>query len=310
MVHETIHPAVFDELQTQFATLEQNRELVETFNFVAREEARRELKLLIIDRLDRLIDDADKGEKKRLRALKRPVLRLMSLFEQANEQLFGAYRAQMRGGNYVPSDVLERFSAFIEIDPRDEWADPPPYDHLDTLVDGLLRVVLTPRAQRQPDPEMVYYQPTPARIVVDMVHRLSLGPDDVFYDLGSGLGRAPILVALTSEARAKGVEIEPAYVAYAQRRVKDLDIPRVEFITADARDVRYADATVFFLYTPFKGKILQRVLELLRHEARQRRVRVCTYGPGTLEVMEQGWVVSGDGPEPDIHRVAILERTV
>jgi hypothetical protein len=266
------------------------------------------LDLRILSTVDRLIDDADKGEKKKLRAVKRQALRVKSLLEQANEHLYEAFRIGIKLERFTPSEILERLSGYIEPSLHEEWDDPPRYDHLDTFVDGVLRVGVLPRAQREPDPEMVLYQPTPARIVLDMVRRLQLGPDDVFYDLGSGVGRVTILAALLSGACAKGVEYETAYAEYAQRRVKELSLSRVEFINADARDVKYADGTVFFLYTPFKGKILQRVLALLRDESRRRHIRVCTYGPGTMELMEEGWTVGAGHPEPDIHQVAIFEQ--
>ena len=154
---------------------------------------------------------------------------------------------------------------------------------------------------------MVYYQPTPARIVLDLVDRLSLSSTDLFYDLGSGLGRVVITAALVSSAHMRGVEFEPAYCEYAQRHARALGLANVSFVNADAREVRYADGTVFFLYTPFKGTILQRVVQLLQFEARQRKIRVCTYGPGTLEMLQQDWLRSVDDAEPTIHRAAIFE---
>jgi SAM-dependent methyltransferase len=188
------------------------------------------------------------------------------------------------------------------------WSDPPRYDPLDTFVDGILRISVLPRPQLRAEPEMVYYQPTPARIVLDMVDRLALSPRDVVYDLGSGLGRVVCLVALVSEARGIGVEFEPAYAAHAQRCARDLGLARAAFVNADAREVTYGDGTVFFLYTPFKGAILQRVVELLRYEAGKRRIRVCTYGPGTLDMLQQEWLVSVDDHEPSVDQVAIFEN--
>lgn len=308
MPRTMIEPALYDELQAHIRMIDEDRSLDEQQNFVAREDARRVLERQVVGVLERLIDDADKGERKRLRAVKRAALHVKSRLEQTNELLFEAFRTGIKSAVFTPNELLERFSGYIDRSQVEEWGDPPRYDQLDTFVDGVLRIDVLPREQREPDPEMVLYQPTPARIVVDLLQRLRLGPDDVFYDLGSGVGRVTILVALLSDARARGVEYETAYADYAQRRVKDLELPRSTFINADARDVNYADGTVFFLYTPFKGKILQRVLALLRHEARNRRIRVCTYGPGTFELIEEGGFTCVDEFAPDIHRVAIFER--
>lgn len=308
MVYESIHPAVYDEINAQIEHIGSDRLLAEATNFVAREAARRLLDRSVVDRLETLMQDADKGPKKRLRALKRQALGVKSVLEQANERLFATFRNKLKREDYTTAELIELFRGYIEPSSSEEWSDPPRYDYLDTFIDGVLQISVTPRQQRQPEPEMVYYQPTPARIVLDMVARLRLTQDDVFYDLGSGLGRVPILVALVSDARAKGVEFEPAYHDYAQRRVRDLRIPRVTCINADVRDVNYADGTVFFLYTPFRGKILQRVFDLLRYESRKRNISICTYGPGTLDAARQSWLGSIDDQEPDIHHVTIFHR--
>ncbi len=306
MVQERLHPAVYDEIQARIASIAQNQSLGDAANFVARAQALRVLNLDIVGRIDDLVDGADKGEKKRLRALKRQAFAAKALLEPLDEQLFGTFRDMIKHGNYPKPALHRTLRGYVERFEPEEWSDPPRYDHLDTFVDGLLQIASVPRAQKQPEPEMVYYQATPARIVLDMVERLSLSTDDLFYDLGSGLGRVAITTALVGDARVKGVEFEPAYVDYARRRVAALGLDRVSFINADAREVQYADGTIFFLYTPFKGKILQRVYQLLQYEARTRRIRVCSYGPGTLDVMEQDWLGSVDDVDPDIHRVAIF----
>ena len=64
---------------------------------------------------------------------------------------------------------------------------------------------------------MVFYQPTPGRIIFELVERAALQKHDTFYDLGSGLGQVVILVSLLSGARAKGIEFDPAYCEYARR---------------------------------------------------------------------------------------------
>ena len=58
--------------------------------------------------------------------------------------------------------------------------------------------------QRRPD---VRFLPTPQNVVEAMLDFVSVGPDDVVYDLGSGDGRIPITAALKFGARGVGVEI-------------------------------------------------------------------------------------------------------
>jgi SAM-dependent methyltransferase len=137
---------------------------------------------------------------------------------------------------------------------------------------------------------MVYYQPTPARVILELVEKADIGGGDVFYDLGSGLGQVPILVNLLTGARAVGVEFEPAYCEHAQECARRMNLSQVAFVNLDARVADYADGTVFFMYTPFEGQLLQEVLGRLRDEARKRVLRVCTYGPCTRQVSGQDWL--------------------
>jgi SAM-dependent methyltransferase len=223
------------------------------------------------------------------------------------EDLVPALRSRIQAGTLGPvvfRALLHRLALPSE---AETWHDPPRYDHLDRVLDGILQIAAPPPPRMELSPEMIPYQATPARILLDMAERLELAPDDVFYDLGSGLGRVVLGMALMSMGHIKGVEIEPAYAEYARERAADLNFRQVSFVEADARFVDYADGTVFFLYTPFKGTTLRHVLSLLRAHSRTRPIRVCTYGPGTLEVQDQDWLRSDDDPERDIHYVTIFD---
>ena len=154
---------------------------------------------------------------------------------------------------------------------------------------------------------MVFYQPAPARIVLKLIDELNMSPEDVFYDIGSGLGRVPILVALLTGARARGIEFEPAYYEYARRCAGRLSLSGVEFINVDAREADYSEGTIFFMYTPFHGKMLQTVLERLRSEARTRTIAVCTYGRCTIDVARQYWLRAANEQANGDHRAAIFQ---
>jgi len=152
---------------------------------------------------------------------------------------------------------------------------------------------------------MVFYQPTPARIVLQLVDRAGFLQHDVFYDIGSGLGQVSILVHLLSGIRAKGVEFEPTYCDYARRCARGLNLPEVQFINADAREADYSDGTIFFMYSPFEGRMLERVLERLRHESAKRSIRLCTYGPCTQQVNRQSWLECLDDNGIRVDRLAM-----
>jgi hypothetical protein len=81
----------------------------------------------------------------------------------------------------------------------------------------------------------------------------------------------------------------------------------VTFVNADAREADYADGTVFFMFTPFKGAILDAVLARLEQEARERPIVVCTYGSCTLYVAEQAWLNSVDDNADHEFKLAVFD---
>ena len=157
---------------------------------------------------------------------------------------------------------------------------------LDLLLAHLLDAgPLDPEILR-PEPDLVAYQPTPGRVVLDLVDLLALGPADTLVDLGSGLGHVAIPAALWSGAGTIGVEREPAFVTYARRSAAALGLDRVQFLEGDAREV-LPSGTAWFLYTPFRGAVLQGVVARIRALGSGPMV---AYGPcvGEIERME-GW---------------------
>ena len=192
--------------------------------------------------------------------------------------------------NYTREDLRRQFDNYVEHAHKERSQDDIGYDALDTFVNGLLRIDVALEETKQREPDMVFLQPTPVRIVLELVEEANITKDDVFYDLGSGLGQVPILVRLLTGAKTRGIEFEAAYCSYAQQCARRLNLSHVEFMNLDARDADYSDGTVFFMYTPFTGKLLQEVLEKLKGESRKRAIRICTYGPCTPHVSNQSWL--------------------
>jgi hypothetical protein len=104
-----------------------------------------------------------------------------------------------------------------------------------------------------------------------------VGPADVFVDVGSGVGRAATLVHLLTGAGAIGLEIQTALVHAARDLARRLPVSRVSTVQGDAAElVGYITiGSVFFLYCPFSGDRLARVLAGLESVARTRTIRVC-----------------------------------
>ena len=166
------------------------------------------------------------------------------------------------------------------------------YDELDSFVSALLLDGTAPPARRALEPNMVQYQPTPARIVFALLEQARVADDDVFVDVGSGLGQVPMLANLLTGAAAIGIELEPAYCEYAQRCAADLNLENVTYWNGDARAADYAGGTVFFLYTPVTGAMLQAVLERIRSATSNRTIKVLTYGPCTEAIATLPWLMS------------------
>ena len=178
------------------------------------------------------------------------------------------------------------------------------YDYLDELVSGVLQFEEPSTNIAQLPAEMVFYQPTPARHIFDLINRAALTERDVLIDLGSGMGHVPLLAAICTDARSIGIELEAAYVDCAQQSAQALNLNNVAFIQQDARTADLSSGTVFYLYTPFIGTILRTVLDSLRREAASRKIRICTFGPCTAIIAEKPWLEALGTLEP--HRIAIF----
>jgi len=143
--------------------------------------------------------------------------------------------------------------------------------------------------------EMVEFYKTPARVVLELSERVNFGAEDVFFDLGSGLGQVALLVNILTGVMAKGVEIEPAYCDYARSGAFRLGLSDVEFIKGDAQFADLSAGTVFFLFTPFKGEVFLQVMDRLRVLALTRGIRVIGYGACSAEVARLGWLRREEG---------------
>ena len=202
--------------------------------------------------------------------------------EAADARFFERVRARLRSGRYTPSGFargLGRYGAR-------EYA-LRGYAPLDVLLAGLFDAGELPEELPR-EAEMVFYQPAPGRVILSLLEEVR--PSDTFYDIGAGLGRVVIMVALLCGVKAKGVENQPAFGEYAARAAASVRAHTAEFVTQDARAAVLDDGTLFFLYTPFRGVMLQAVLAKLRGVAAQRPIRVCTFGPCTLETAQEPWL--------------------
>jgi SAM-dependent methyltransferase len=293
------------DMQADMAAIAENAAIRAEKNFVDRAEAVDFLEFNIIERIEGLLQEPNPPAN--LLPLQRRASGLKDELERVDEALFARLREDIRRGGMRGEAFMSMLARYFGPDARGcDRKGGIGYDSLDAFINGLLHQGPVPAETKAREPEMVYYQKTPARIVIEMARKARLTEADAFYDLGSGLGQVPILIHLLSGAAAKGIEFEPAYCDYARACAADLNLARVESVHADARAAGYSGGTVFFMYTPFEGEILAAVLEKLRKEP-VKPFRLFTYGPCTQQVSRQSWLRPTDTHGGDPHRLAGFE---
>lgn len=143
--------------------------------------------------------------------------------------------------------------------------------------------------------------PEPSRLayLTPVARALDLTPDDVLYDLGSGLGKAGLFFgACTPVGSVVGYEIEPEYARFADARARELGLSHVSFVNADALEVDLAGGTAFYFYNPFVsteerdalGMLADRLAEL---GARQP-IQVAVKGPKMQTLLRDSGVFSAE----------------
>jgi histone methylation protein DOT1 len=170
------------------------------------------------------------------------------------------------------------------------------YDHADALVAGVFDFASVDDTGAAPGADMVFYQPTPARHVLSMIDKLRLQSGDTLVDLGSGLGHVPMLVNILTGASTIGIELQAPLAEQARAMARSLRLHGVSLLHGDAREAELSAGDVFYLYTPFKGAVMDAVLARLADEATRRPLRIATFGPCTWRVNQEPWLVCADAP--------------
>lgn len=194
------------------------------------------------------------------------------------EKTFGPLRDALRQGRYGPSDL------------RRDVAARPTYEH-DLFVDRLLGIHDPPKEEKISDLEQSPFLSSSLTDLWPVFDRL--GPEDVFFDLGSGVGKVVFLVRWMTGARAIGVEYDPALgrAAEAARNALDID---VELLVADAREVDYRAGTFFYFFEPFRGSVLGAVLDKILEAARLRPIQLATRWVTDVPFEPAPWMIETD----------------
>jgi hypothetical protein len=273
-----------DDLQKWLAAMASATPLVGADGFIQRCDA--------IDRLElhlaQLSDAGSADQAERATALRDQAANLYHGLQQMNAEVVQGFRRDIEAGRLLGGDLVNELQRYCAKPRENETGGNLEYDSLDVLVAGILGTdhLLDDDSALAPS-DRVAYQPTPARVVLEIVKETHLSPRDIFVDIGSGLGVVPALVSLLSGAASMGIEIQPSYCRHAEECVRGLNLSNVRFVCQDARHADFSVGTVFYMYTPFKGAMLRQVLERLHAEGRRRKIRLCTYGPILSEALQQ-----------------------
>jgi len=280
--------AIF-EIQSYIEATEKDSSLYEEKNFDKRIEVIDFIGFQVIDQIGELLRKTAQPEG--LMLLRYRAEKIKAELEEIDIKLFQRLLRAIRAGGYRGNEFKNLIREYVDFNSdHTEQLEETGYDNLDLFINELSLFQAMPEQTRDLEPEMVYYQKTPARIVFELVERSSFRKEDVFFDLGSGLGQVAILVNLLAGITVKGVDFEPAFCEYARNCAAELNLSNVSFTNVDARKADYSGGTIFFMFTPFRGEILREVLEMLRKESLLRKIKLITYGPCTAQVALQSWL--------------------
>jgi len=147
--------------------------------------------------------------------------------------------------------------------------------------------------------DCVPYVPCSVNALLRIVEHAGVQPSDVFVDVGSGLGRAAALVHLLTGAPAIGLEIQGALVRASRELTTRMMLSHLSFVEGDAAQLTgfIVIGSVFFLYCPFSGERLNRVLAELEPIARTKPIRVCCVN---LPLPPCAWLTLASQPSSDV----------
>jgi Histone methylation protein DOT1 len=264
------------------------------------------MRLNALDELDALIGDLDPDVWKTCsdsELLARAMV-LRSEFEAANQSLYAVAHSEIASCGDSPT-----LSCWLQSLTEDGQRERPrsglSFDLLDEIVCGVFQFRGPEEINLLPSPEMTAYQPTPVRHIVDLIASCSFSSDDIFVDLGSGLGHVPLLVRILTGVRTVGIEVQLHHAESAQQTAERLNLSRIRFIAEDARVTDLSIGTVFYMFTPFIGTILAEVLDRLSRESQRRRIKICALGPCARILHEQTWLKANR--RPDVDRVTVFQ---
>jgi hypothetical protein len=163
--------------------------------------------------------------------------------------------------------------------------------------------------------ERVYYIASNWHIVRRTLGRYEIGPDDVFIDLGSGMGRVVVEASRFPFKRVVGVELASELHSIAEENVRRMRRHRrcaeIELVNSDILDYTFPDDLTFvYMNNPFRGAIFSSAIDNL--------IRSLDRNPRTLHLIysnpfEEPYLLGTgrfqfDGAEKGAHLYRSIDR--
>ena len=195
-------------------------------------------------------------------------------------------RASIERGACDPASFR---AALLGVPPiaRDEW------------LDRVLGLGELPEDDPELPPGCVPYLPCSVDALLRVVEQARVRASDVLVDVGAGLGRACALFHLYTGASVIGLEIQPRLVRASRELAARLLVTRMSCIEGDAANLAayVPNGSIFFLYCPFSGERLTKLVASLETIARSRPIRV---GCVDLPLPPCPWLIPEPPRAPDV----------
>jgi len=138
------------------------------------------------------------------------------------------------------------------------------------------------------------YRPTRAKPFKKLMTTLDFPDDSVFVDFGAGKGRVILLASQYRFKRVVGIEFSPQLCKEARKnfaifKKKSKTFDQVEIIESDVVDYEIGDdENVFFLFNPFNGTVMNRLLRNLAIslEKKKRKIWLIYNHPVYRDIIE------------------------
>jgi precorrin-6B methylase 2 len=122
------------------------------------------------------------------------------------------------------------------------------------------------------------YWPCDYTAVKIMMDHLKLDAEEVFVDLGCGVGRVVFLVATAKLKKVIGIELRKTIADIARDNLHTVKLKNtpVEIVHGDAAVADVKEGTVFFMYNPFGPRTLISVLDHIHSSLNDnpRKIRI------------------------------------